>query len=732
MRRLEHPHVVGVRDAGTSADGRPYLVMDLVEGETLQARINRLGKISAHDVVETVRQLAGGLAAAHGLGLLHRDVKPENVLLRAMDGVALLTDFGLAKELDGVGGPTQTGQILGTPGYLAPEQLGHASSHGPPTDVYGLGATLYAMLTGHPPFRGETIVETFQATLRDEPEPPSRVSEVSPELEAVCLRCLRKAPEDRYSDAGDLLRALEAVDESGAQPRGVPRAALGGTLAALLLLGLGVAWAASSTTPGPTPTPTASASSSTPATLSAEEIRALIARAKHLLQEEDARGPEAARRAFTLAPDDPLALALMGLVYRRDRDFERARPLLDRAIQLVPTQADALTYRALLHDLQDRPDEARADLDRALEAAPLDSWVWARLASHKRGVDDAEGALKAIERAIAIEPDGRHFSIRALVWFMQGKSALALEDANLGVRKGPQYSMTWFVRAILKRTIRDPTSGQDLDEAIERDPRNLGALAARCNERLARSEFEGAIADATQALEIAPVLERSYYSAEALVDRGIAYLFSGRADLAIADLNRAQAHRPDDLDIENWRVDALFRGGKFRLALETLQAMLPRVKMAKPGRDDVISRLPKTFAVYLRIGLMHHLLGERQASFENLAQATATVGGKTPFPAIWRAAITGERGPLARFARLERWPGPLVRYFQRKLDREALLSVATRMGPAALGAAHTLLGVEAEGRGEAEVAKDHYRAALKADRPDLWEFAWAETRLRAL
>jgi serine/threonine protein kinase len=172
VARLSHPGIVAVHDVG-EARGRPYLVMDLIEGGSLESRL-REGPLPSDDAATIIRELADALHHAHDAQVLHRDVKPANVLLRG-DGSPVLVDFGLAKHVD-TQGPTKTGQAMGTPAYSPPEQL-----VGDPldwtADVYGLGATFYALLTGRPPFEAESVIELVSAVCNREPTPPSRLRE---------------------------------------------------------------------------------------------------------------------------------------------------------------------------------------------------------------------------------------------------------------------------------------------------------------------------------------------------------------------------------------------------------------------------------------------------------------------------------------------------------------------------------------------------------------------------
>jgi WD40 repeat protein/tRNA A-37 threonylcarbamoyl transferase component Bud32 len=212
---LNHPHIVQLFAVGEQ-HGCPYLVMELVEGPTL-ARLKQ--RLTPHDAARLVMLLAQAVQAAHDRRIIHRDLKPSNVLLAppAADpalnsacGCPKVVDFGLARWLDVEHGLTRTGEATGTPSYMAPEQAqGRLRDIGPPTDVYGLGAMLYELLTRRPPFTGDTFAVIVGPLLHDDPIAPRRLQpEVPADLETICLKCLRKEPGRRYESAQALAADL--------------------------------------------------------------------------------------------------------------------------------------------------------------------------------------------------------------------------------------------------------------------------------------------------------------------------------------------------------------------------------------------------------------------------------------------------------------------------------------------------------------------------------------------
>jgi hypothetical protein len=241
---LQHPHIVQVFEVGEHA-GLPFFSLELVEGGSLADRLR--GEPQRPQVAaELVRVLALAVQHAHDRGVIHRDLKPANVLLSAqgpvpeapassasahvapcLDLCPKVADFGLAKHQTAGSGVTASGAILGTPSYMAPEQAaGDGAAIGPATDVYALGAILYELLTGRPPFRSPALMDTVLQVLHDDPVPPSRLQPRTPrDLETICLKCLAKRPEQRYASAAALAEDLRrSLDGEPIAARPVPAA----------------------------------------------------------------------------------------------------------------------------------------------------------------------------------------------------------------------------------------------------------------------------------------------------------------------------------------------------------------------------------------------------------------------------------------------------------------------------------------------------------------------------
>ncbi|MBN8613271.1 MAG: serine/threonine protein kinase [Deltaproteobacteria bacterium] len=220
MGSLGHPNIVEIYDLGALDNGVPFQVMELLEGQTLAARIEVEGGMPIEDAVEIGEQVLSGLEAAHQRGIVHRDLKPDNVFLAQREGrtIVKLLDFGISKTIgEETLSLTKTGMVVGTPFYLAPEQA-RGDDVDQRIDVWAMGVLLYEMLTGTTPFRAENYNKLIVRILTTRAEPPStRQPRLSPELEKVIMTALSHDRDDRYADAGEMLLAFQQA-KRGEQP----------------------------------------------------------------------------------------------------------------------------------------------------------------------------------------------------------------------------------------------------------------------------------------------------------------------------------------------------------------------------------------------------------------------------------------------------------------------------------------------------------------------------------
>ncbi|MGB7346259.1 MAG: protein kinase, partial [Pirellulaceae bacterium] len=204
---LSHPNIVSVYEVGEH-QGLPFFSLEFVDGPSLSEQLKET-TMSDREAASILLPIARAIEYSHQRGILHRDLKPQNILLTP-EGVPKVADFGLAKRLDSNDGQTMTGVVVGTPGYLAPEQAADTRKVGPHTDVYALGCILYCIMTGRPPFKAPTAVETVRQLLFQEPMPPSKFQEnLDKDLETICMKALEKEISKRYRSAGELADELQ-------------------------------------------------------------------------------------------------------------------------------------------------------------------------------------------------------------------------------------------------------------------------------------------------------------------------------------------------------------------------------------------------------------------------------------------------------------------------------------------------------------------------------------------
>ena len=247
--RLQHPHILPLHDSG-EAGGFLYYVMPYVEGQSLREKLVEEGELPIDEAVRVIKEVVDALAHAHEHGVVHRDIKPDNIMLSGRH--AMVTDFGVAKAVSEATGRQQlttAGVALGTPAYMAPEQAAAEDHIDHRADIYAIGAMAYELLAGRPPFTGNTSQAILGAHVTETPEPVTKHREaVPPALEQLVMKCLEKKPADRWQSAEAMLPQLEAMatPSGGMTPTGtlpaaparapVPRNLIGAVAAAVLVV----------------------------------------------------------------------------------------------------------------------------------------------------------------------------------------------------------------------------------------------------------------------------------------------------------------------------------------------------------------------------------------------------------------------------------------------------------------------------------------------------------------
>ena len=516
LQRLQHPGLVPCYGSGVSDVG-VYVVMALVEGTSLEELLQREGPLPLGRALRTLQDVGEALAYVHAQGLVHRDVKPANVLLSS-SGRVVLSDFGLVKgspELFAVSQAdlTRSGAMLGTPGYMPPEQaFGRLEQVGVASDVYGWAATLYALLAGHPPRTGESLVEVLASF--DRPVPPLRGlrDEVPAWLDRLLARCLATDPAERPS-LSEALRELHRFGREAQRPAARARRALGIGLALLALGALagGLVWALGSGDPASVAGPAGGLLGDWPPRyreLEAHLVHGRVEEADALAVEWIAREPmsrwalaaatrvctkrgrreeslgygerlvrrfpddagawhhyaealvvgrdydaavDAAARAHALAPEEPEVTRLYAITLRHAKRYAESLAVTDALLARGPRTPRLLHDRAMLLGVLDRPREAIAALDEALELGPKNpaALLWAR-GSLELELDEPSGVDDLLASL-----EGGHQAPSALArlapyWVRheEPQALLAFLDRHLPDSEEPEV-VRWRCRALL-------------------------------------------------------------------------------------------------------------------------------------------------------------------------------------------------------------------------------------------------------------------------------------------
>ena len=475
--RLDHPHILTLLDSGESA-GLLWYTLPFVRGESLRARLDREGQLPVEDALAIARQMAGALEHAHQQGVIHRDIKPENILLH--EGEAMLADFGIALAVREAGGSrlTQTGMSLGTPRYMSPEQATAARQLDARTDVYSLGAVLYEMLAGEPPFGGHNAQAVIARVVTEAPTPLRTLrATVPPGVEAAVARALAKASVDRFPSAAAFATALECVDGASAARRPWPRALPAvAALAALLATGWWLSRRPSEAPPA--------AAAADPDLVRGDQYLAprtprALAHAIEVYTEATRRNPWSARAFGRMAQAYALLLDWGWTVDELPQEslLPRGWQAAEQALTLDSTLGEGWLARGNLLRFREPRDltQAREAQERAVSLAPGNADAHHELGMTLRLLGDDPAASREFRAALAVEPD-RPISLLHLAWIEMG-------------RRRYGEATRW------------------LDSALAINPGFFQAYAERAQARLAMHDTAGARTDAMTTAKLRPAGE---------------------------------------------------------------------------------------------------------------------------------------------------------------------------------------------------------------------------------
>lgn len=531
---LAHPNIVAIHEVGTAPDPMGtftihYIAMDYVDGRTFREVLSD-PSAGLKEKMRILEEVAIAVGYAHSHGVIHRDIKPGNILVDSRGRVAL-TDFGLARAGGFATKLTQTQAVLGTPCYMAPEQVrGETEAISARTDVYALGAVLYEILTGQVPFNADNLVGVYAQILNQKPQRPSlRRSDVDPDLEAVCLKALEKDSGSRYGDALEFSRELlrwrigkpAAAQSAAVVPRqaGPPRRRLvqwSATLTALIALGAGVAFAiwkigrAGGGNRGEGQAP------QTTAKLVEKQQRASPGKGEsealpQILRQEPGKGESKAL---------PQILQQVSGLPGTEQGSREAIRLLDEGLAQAPSHELAWKgwlKRATRNESLKQYEEALRDVEKAAAQAPLKAEVFAKRAAIDYRLKRFPEALAACEEAIRL-------------WDLE--DALRGEGEAIGTE--PERAWVYFNRAWARAGGGDWEGAiADYSTAKRFDPSNVQYSTCRAYAYCQVGRYQDAFVDAQEAAQLAPG------NAQALAARGMVYHWIKRLDKALEDYDEA-------------------------------------------------------------------------------------------------------------------------------------------------------------------------------------------------
>jgi tetratricopeptide (TPR) repeat protein/predicted Ser/Thr protein kinase len=617
--RVKHPNVVGVHEVGRDGE-RWFLAMDLVDGESLRARVQRDGPLEPREAARVVEAIARALHEAHTLGVLHRDVKPHNILLER-DGTPLLADFGLARDT-GQAGITVTGEVMGTPAYMAPEQAaGDRARVDRRADVYAAGATLYEALTGQPPFQGPTALHILAQVTADAPRPPSSLRPgLDRELETVVLKCLEKEPAARYDTAGEL------ADDLGRWLRHEPLVARRpGPFARLVKLARRRPMAAAVTALGVT-VGLAAAVAERAQAVERRRSEAVRARETEAVRGEALTALEVANLTSSVAERasafrTALYEARRWMTVARDDPAAAARHLL--AVAIAAGEAGRIAWPRLENEgyafaLKLSPDdpERKADLTAANDLVRA-----YELLDEGR---DSEGACASAAAVTRLRPRWvEPWILLSRVQLETGDTRAALGSLDEAARLGAAPAVICYRRAFVLVELKDaPGALRELDRALELHRDWPEALRFRAETRIELGDGSGALADLGRLVALEPD------SIRFLCERGD--LRQRLGDLEGSDFLEVTRRAPDDA--RGW------------LGVSSARARAGLLPQARAAAERAVEVAPHLGTAWLGRGRVRLLMGDLEGALADLSEAVRLSPGD-PQAALEFAGLLTSRDP---------------------------------------------------------------------------------------